>query len=69
MRLYLVGQYKGGKTGSVNWDFQGIFDTIEKAEKACIENSYFVAPVVLNKELPEKTTDWKGCYYPNLKES
>ena len=64
MKVWIVGQYKGGKTGKVLWTFQGVFDNEKRAVKACKDKNYFIGPTDLNKELPKKTVSWPGFYYP-----
>lgn len=62
MRLWLVGKTLDCEVSA--WEFAGIFDEKEKAVAACREACYFVAPVVLNKQLPEKTEEFPGYEYP-----
>jgi len=62
--VYVVGQYKDGKWPKTNWDLYGIFDNEEDAIVACVDRSYFVGPVEMNKTLGEKTVEWPGVYYP-----
>ena len=49
-----------------SWEFQGVFDTEEKAKVACRGDSYFIGPATLNSPLPDSTLKWEGSYYPNL---
>lgn len=60
MQLWLVGQYKGKEP----WEFQGVFDSEDKAIGACKTDMYFIAPFILNEEIPFKTKEWPGVYYP-----
>jgi hypothetical protein len=66
--LWLVGQDLGKpetpESERVPWDFQGIFDSEEKAVAACIDRSYFVMPVVLNEGLPRESIPAPGAYFP-----
>ena len=68
MELWLVGQYRrGGEDGGVGdvvWDFQGAFSRKEKAVAACRNRNYFIAPVVLDKEVPDETEPLPGVEYP-----
>jgi hypothetical protein len=64
MNLWLVGKLINYKRQA--WQFQGIFDSEEKAAAACRTKKYFVGPVTLNKELPDKRIEWPGAYYPLL---
>lgn len=65
--LWIVGQwiedFDDGK--KVAWEFQGVFDTEEKAVTACVTRNFFVGPVELNVPFPLETLDpWPGSYYP-----
>lgn len=64
MIIFIVGQFIAETDRGNVWDFQGVFDSKEKAESACIDNSYFVAQHEMNKELPKKTYYWPNIYYP-----
>lgn len=67
MVIWLVGQtieWHPIEEGGTVWDFQGIFDSEEKAVKACKTKNYFVAPVLLNEEIPEESTEFPDSYYP-----
>ena len=64
MELWICGKYLSGPKSEVAWDFQGIFDDKEKAIAACRDEKYFIAPAVLNKNLPDDQIDWPGAYYP-----
>lgn len=46
------------------WEFQGLFDTEQKAIDACKSDRYFIAPAVVNEELTEVSESWPGCYFP-----
>lgn len=65
-KLWIVGQFLP-KDGSLSaWEFQGIFDSEERAIKACINSNYFIGPAELNAEIQETTmTEWPGAYYPH----
>ena len=63
--LWIVGKFvKPSPMGSV-WDFQGIFDSENKAIKACISKDYFYASVELNKTIPDESVEW-DVIYPQL---
>lgn len=49
-KLYIVGKLLDHKTNS--WEFAGVFDTLKKARKACLDTTYFVGVERLNKRLP-----------------
>jgi hypothetical protein len=59
MKLWIVGQVKAFPL----WEFQGIFDSKEKAAAARKDYNWFFVPVELNKELPEETIGWEGLEY------
>lgn len=59
--LWLCGQIT-----KKSWDFQGIFDSEEKAIEACKTIDYFIAPVVLNEEVPKESSEFKDAYFPLL---
>jgi hypothetical protein len=46
------------------WELQGIFDSDTKAIIACRDESYFVSPITINKELPHETITMSCCLYP-----
>ena len=62
--LWLVGQYHSGEIPNIVWEFQGVFDSKQKALAACRNEYYFVAPVVLNEEIPDDTYVFPGLVYP-----
>ncbi len=64
--LWLVGQYRSGEFPSIVWDFQGVFDTRQKAIDACVNPRYFIVPILLNDPLPDKAVEFSGLYYPGL---
>lgn len=62
--LWLVGQYR--EDSEHKWEFQGVFDSEEKAIAACRYSWYFIAPARLNEQVPHETvmTGWPGACYP-----
>lgn len=64
--LWVVGRVTDVYTnsGKVSWDLEGIFDTEMRALNRCKNAWYFVAPVELNAQLPEGSTEWPGLYFP-----
>ncbi len=60
MTIYVVGQ---SITGSP-WAISGVFDSIEKAEKACTDHTFFVGPMELNYDVGPGESDWPGIYFP-----
>lgn len=57
-----------GRDNEYGWDFQGVFDTEEKALAACRDEHYFIGPAELNKEYPDETIPWPGQYWPHRKD-
>ena len=62
--LWMVGQYRSGEVLDIVWEFQGIFDSKQKALDACRNKCYFVAPVLLNEEIRDDTYVFPGSFYP-----
>lgn len=58
-RFWICGQIK-----ETTWDFQGVFDSEEKAILACKNENFFVAPIKINEELFEGSEKWPGLYFP-----
>jgi hypothetical protein len=46
------------------WEWQGLFSTEEKAVAACRNEDYFIFPIILDEELPDKTINIQDAYYP-----
>jgi hypothetical protein len=66
MELWVCGKIRAvyhNKKGVV-WDIQGVFDSETLAIDACKTGEHFIGPITLNKRLPEKGTQWPGCYFP-----
>lgn len=68
MQLWLVGQFKAETDKGNVWELQGVFSSQELAEKACINESCFVAPICLDVPSPEETRVFPGMYYPSERE-
>jgi hypothetical protein len=62
MKLFLVGQTYSEIIRE--WDFQGVFDSEDKAINACKTAAYFYWPIKLNQELPKETFAMDGIIYP-----
>lgn len=60
--LFIVGKTTS-ECGSI-WEFQGVFDTKQKAVAACRDARYFVAPATLNLASPDEKTVWAGAFNP-----
>jgi hypothetical protein len=46
---------------------QGTFSTQARAEKECLDESYFVGPLVMDVCLPHDPMEWPGLYWPRKK--
>ena len=69
MELWITGRFlEKGSTAASVWEFIGVFDDLERAEAACMNDHYFVAPATLNEVLSgeHEFKEWAGLYYPNL---
>ncbi len=66
MSLYFVGQVKNEEEYEI-WEWQGIFDTKQKAIDACKTWKYFYAPCILNKEIQEKAKPMPNAVYPIIR--
>jgi hypothetical protein len=64
MKLWIVGKNIADLDAGVVWEFQGVYDSEEKALSACISPNHFIGPAALNKSLPDETQQWPGCIYP-----
>ena len=64
MKLYVVGKVLNPDECEDKWEFFGVFDSEEKAVKACKDANYFVGPVELNEELSSEPISWPNSYYP-----
>lgn len=65
VRLWIVGKVTDDQTHA--WEFQGVFDSEQKAIDACVCDSMFIGPAELNKQLPIETNEWVGAFFPMLK--
>lgn len=64
-KLWIVGQRKGEwKKGGSVWEFQGVFSSEDKADKACITTSYFYFSAMMDKELPLESSFPNDGKYP-----
>ncbi|MEN6375545.1 MAG: hypothetical protein ABFD75_12325 [Smithella sp.] len=65
MELWLCGQYRSGeKIGEIIWDFQGVFSAKDKAIRACRNRNYFIAPIDVDKEIPDQIEEMPNVEYP-----
>jgi hypothetical protein len=61
-KLWGMGTYIG--PSSDQWTLGGIFDSEEKAIKACKTHRDFIGPINLNEEQPSENEEWPNAYYP-----
>lgn len=62
MNIWVVGRVHGDV-----WEYQGVFDSEEKAKEACKIDyywAYFIGPTKLNEEVTHDSIEWPGAYYP-----
>lgn len=59
MIFWLCGRW----TGDI-WEFQGIFISERKAVEACMDDTFFIFSIELNKQLPRESMLPVDCYYP-----
>jgi hypothetical protein len=64
MKLYLVGQFEAKVKEGIVWEFQGIFDSREKALAACRDSNYCIQSVELNESLPHGQLEFQDSEYP-----
>lgn len=60
--VYIVG--KINPSNSREWEFEGVFSSQERAEKACLDRNYFIGPAVINRICEKVTVRWPDAYYP-----
>jgi hypothetical protein len=60
--IYMVGQYKSGKTPNIVWEFQGIYNQKDRAIEACKTKNYFYTEIKLNQTLPEENMTLPTIY-------
>lgn len=61
--LWIVGQ---NVFDSHVWEFQGVFDSEERAIAACHGPTYWISPCKLNEELPKDSMSLPGTYFPKF---
>lgn len=65
--VYVVGRVN--LENHKEWEFQGVYDSRDKAVEACEGPDFFVGPVQLNKRIPIESQPWPGAFWPHLEES
>jgi hypothetical protein len=69
MRLWIVGKPAMGDSPRSAWEFQGVFNSRDRAVAACVGPNHFLFPATLNERLPEETILSPGTEYPNRPEA
>lgn len=68
VQLWICGQRTGvWSPRGTPWEFQGVFDSKDKAVAACRDETYFIMPATLNESLPHEPTACNEAYYPLAK--
>ena len=67
--MWIVG--KANTASPSEWEFQGLFDSEERAVAACVAQrngiiDMFVGPAELNVAVKRKKRSWPGAYYPSM---
>jgi len=69
MKLYVVFQttkaaydYRTDEYDLVHCECQGVFDSLEKAVKACHSEMFWIGATNLNEEFPVESVEWPECY-------
>jgi hypothetical protein len=62
--LWLVGKHVLQTDLGAVWEFQGIFETRNRAIEVCRNENYFIAPVSIGYVWPDELVEWIGAYYP-----
>jgi hypothetical protein len=60
MKLWICGQANVGN----EWEWQGVFDSEDKAVAACRDKTYFIAEVELNEAQPHESCEFENARYP-----
>lgn len=63
MRLWIVGQLLPPEEECF-WQFVGVFDSQELADKNCTTTDHFYGPAELNENVGEALIDWPDSFYP-----
>lgn len=63
--LWACGQWRREEDDGLSvWDFQGVFNSEQRAIQACRGDNWFIWPVVVNAEMTEEPIEAPGGYYP-----
>ena len=63
MIIWVCGRYFEDK--NKEWEILGAYSDEQGALDRCTQCIDFVAPLILDKSLPEELTEWPGFYYPS----
>lgn len=66
--VWIVGRHIQKTDQGAVWEFSGVYDTVERADSACLDETYFYGPATLNEQIPHKSVEWPGCLYPRAAE-
>ena len=64
--VWVVGKYVAPAEPAplAVWEILGVFDSRERAVRACTKPTHFIAPMLLNRREPERTRVLPGAEYP-----
>ena len=62
--VWVVGLTRTFAKDKCLWDLQGVFVSEGMAITACKDINYFVAPIEINRSMPQNVSSWPGLYYP-----
>lgn len=72
MKLYVVFQnsistydWRKNEYIATETEFQGVFDSKEKAEAICKNERYWIGVTDLNEAIPDERQDWEEAWYPH----
>lgn len=61
-KLWICGEHQTGDGGD-DWVMVGVYSTEGRAVMECEDESYFVAPIMLDCT-PDDSDEWPGYYRP-----
>jgi hypothetical protein len=74
--LWMVQQFVSGVWDHRKQEYEhccfeltGIYDSKQKADDACLDETYVVSPIPLNHTFPKERVEAKDSYYPRQKKS
>ena len=66
MKMWLCVENTHESSNGVVFHIVGVFDSEEKALKACNKDNIGYGPLTLNEPFPSECVEWEGFRYPNL---